>query len=350
VGAAGTCPNCTLINVKVLDDWNKGDDARYVSAINWVAASGFDVINMSFGGYGKSTALETAINNAYNSGVVLVGAAGNDGNNGTEFYPAAFTNVIAVAATDSNDARATWDNTATTAFEQSNAGSFVDVAAPGKGILSTTPTYAGVSTCDGKTCYAQNYDYYQGTSMAAPHVSGLAGLILSKDASLSPAQVRNQIQSTAKDLGPAVGWDSWSGHGRIDAQAALKFTSRTYQEADASIAYNGASDWTKYSWSSASGGYTNWAYRAGATATFSFTGNSFSWWANKDSWAGRAYVYVDGYYQQTVDLYAPSGQPSQPVYTRNWPTSGTHTVKVYVEGTSGRPWVDVDRFTVTQRT
>jgi hypothetical protein len=176
----------------------------------------------------------------------------------------------------------------------------------------------------------------------------LAGLILSKDGSLSPDQVRDQIERTAKDLLPA-GRDNVFGHGRIDAQAALKFTSRNYQETDPAITYSGG-DWTKYSWSSASGGYTNWAYRAGATAKFTFTGNSVTWWANKGTYGGWAYVYVDGSYAGERDLYTPSNQPSQPAFTKSWATSGTHTIEIIVEGTSGTPWVDVDRFSVTQRT
>jgi thermitase len=368
VGVAGTCPNCSLVNFKVLDANNVGTDANYVSAINFATRLGTKkphVINMSFTEKAGSSALEAAINNAWAKGIVVVASAGNNGTDGTKYYPAAYQNVIAVAATDRDDKRAIFENkpgeymvtvyTSTGScclhkyYEASNAGPWVDVAAPGKGIMSTTPTYA--STCM-PSCYAQNYDgTFNGTSMAAPHVSGLAGLILSKDGSLSPDQVRNQIESTAKDLGTA-GRDDVFGNGLINAQAALNFTSRSYEENDAAITYS-AGDWTKYSWSGtwggASGGYTNWASRAGATATFTFTGNSFSWWANKGSYGGRGIVFVDGApVGHIVDHYATSNQPSQAVFTKSWPTSGTHTVKIKVEGTSGRPWVDVDRFYVTQ--
>jgi thermitase len=352
-GVAGTCPNCSLVNFKVLDANNVGADANYVDAINLAArpyAKKPHVINMSFTEKAGSTALEEAVNNAWAAGIVMVASAGNNGTDGTKYYPASYKNVIAVAATDKDDKRATWDNPDTKdVVEKSNAGDYVDVAPPGKGIMSTTPTYA--STCSPNPCYKQNYDYYQGTSMAAPHVSGLAGLILSKDASLSPDQVRNQIESTAKDLGTA-GKDDVFGNGLINAQAALNFTSRSYEENDAAITYS-AGDWTKYSWSgtwgSASGGYTNWASRAGATATFTFTGNSFSWWANKGPYGGRGIVFVDGApVGHIVDHYEINNRPSQAVFSRSWPTSGTHTVRIKVEGTPERPWVDVDRFYVTQ--
>ncbi len=199
---------------------------------------------MSFGETGRSDLLEAAVDYAYNSGTVLVAAAGNNGTNGPEMYPAAYKNVIAVAATDQNDARATWDNTDTKdVVEGSNAGSWVDVAAPGKGIYSTTPTYPSANNCDGKPCYVQGYDYKDGTSMAAPHVSGLAALLLSRNASLSPTQVRNQIEYTAKDLGTA-GKDNEFGHGRIDARYALDFVSSVRQETDRSITYS-AGDWMR---------------------------------------------------------------------------------------------------------
>ena len=146
-----------------------------------------------------------------------------------------------------------------------------------------------------------------------------------------------------------------SGNGRIDAQAALKFTSRTYQETDPAITYS-AGDWTRYSWSTASGGYANWASRGGATAKLSFTGNSVAWWVNRGPYGGKAKVYVDGVQQdadpsltgiQPVDLYSARNEPSQPAFSKSWGRRwDPHTIEIVVEGTSGRPWVDVDAFTV----
>ena len=352
---AGICPNCSLLVGKVGNRDGITYNSHLIAGIQWAADNKANVINISLGGAPRSDDVERAINYAWNKGVVVVAAAGNNGTSSAEFYPAAYPNVIAVAATDKDDKRAIYlTQPGSYAFGSamvaaSNAGPWVDVAAPGKGIYTTSTSWNS-----GCACYISgSISDAWGTSMAAPHVSGLAGLILSKDGSLSNAQVRDRIESTARDLGTG-GKDNVFGHGRIHAQNALVFTSRNYEENDPAITYSGG-DWTKYSWSGtwggASGGYTNWASRAGATATFTFTGNSFSWWANKGSYGGRGIVFVDGApVGHIVDHYATSNQPSQSVFTKSWPTSGTHTVKIKVEGTSGHPWVDVDRFSVTDNT
>ncbi len=217
-GVAGTCPNCSLLIARVLDNNNQGSDSDLIAGINWASANGAKVINMSLGGFASSTALQQAIDNAWNRGAVLVASSGNDGNNGTDRFPATYPNVIAVGATDSSDARATWDDPDTTdRVEGSNAGNWVDVAAPGKGIHSTTGGFYWPWT----QRYEGRYESWDGTSMAVPHVSGLAGLIFSKGGfMLDNAQVRNRIESTAKDLG-TTGRDDVFGHGRINAQAAL---------------------------------------------------------------------------------------------------------------------------------
>jgi thermitase len=217
-GVAGTCPNCSLLIAKVLDRNNMGYTSDLIEGINWASSKGANVINMSLGGFPSSTALQQAIDSAWNRGAVLVASAGNDGTNGTQRFPAAYNNVIAVGATDTNDARATWDDPNTTdRVEGSNAGNWVDVAAPGKGIYSTTGSFYWHWT----QAYVGTYASWDGTSMAAPHVSGLAGLIFSKGGFMvDNAHVRNRIESTAKDLG-TTGRDDVFGHGRINAQAAL---------------------------------------------------------------------------------------------------------------------------------
>ncbi len=363
VGVAGTCPNCSLINAKVLDANNGyANDVGIIYAIHFAVYHKAKVINMSFGGTGYSGALMSAVDYAWNNGIVLVGSAGNDGNDGLGFYPAAYENVIAVAATDKDDARATWDDPKTTdVVEKSNAGNWVDVAAPGKDILSTTPTYA--STCMPNPCYQKNYDgTFSGTSMAAPHVSGLAALLLSKDGLISNAQVRNEIESRAWDLG-ATGKDPVFGHGRINAHGSVYLMKpTTYQQDSSKITYGSSGDWQTYHWSDYQGTYTytNWASRSGATAKLSFFGNSVTWWANRGPYGGKAKVYVDGVLQdadptlaapgtQPVDLYSARNEPTQPAFSKTWgSTHGSHTIEIVVEGTSGRPWVDVDAFTVVQ--
>ncbi len=171
---------------------------------------------MSLGGSSQSSAMQDAVTAAHNAGVLIVAAMGNEASS-SPFYPAAYNHVLAVAATDKNNDRSYY----------SNYGAHVDIAAPGgemtylhdpNGIYSTMPTYpVHLSTVEG---YSSNYDRLQGTSQAAPYISGLAALILSLDANLSPDAVANIIESTAFDLG-SQGWDQYYGFGLADAKAAL---------------------------------------------------------------------------------------------------------------------------------
>ena len=212
IGVAGTCPNCVLYNVKVLGDDGSGDWSRIARGINWAANNGAKAINMSFGDINvPSSTVESAVNYAWSKGVVLAAAAGNNGHD-WGFYPAAYTNVIAVAATDSNDAKASF----------SNFGAWVDVAAPGASIYSTAPDHANTVFGSGV-----KYGTLSGTSMASPHVAGLAGLIWSTSLCSTNSCVRDRIQNTANkavngqglrdDGTTTVYWQ----YGRIDANAAV---------------------------------------------------------------------------------------------------------------------------------
>lgn len=167
-------------------------------AINEAAQRNAKVINMSLGGSGASSTMQQAITNAVNSGTVVVASAGNDGPGTADgLFPGAFPNVISVAATTSSDGRASFSST----------GNTVDVAAPGLGILST---WKGGS-----------YNTISGTSMAAPHVTGLVGLMFSKNPNMTPTEVKSIIEQTADDLGRS-GKDTEFGYGRINAQKALE--------------------------------------------------------------------------------------------------------------------------------
>jgi thermitase len=195
-GVAGLGYEATIMNVKVLDDNGMGAYSWIVSGIIWATDHGAEVINMSLGGSYASSALEDAVNYAWNKGVVLVAAAGNNGDT-VPMYPAYYTNCIAVAATDANDARASW----------SNYGDWIDVAAPGVSIYSTLKN--------------GNYGYLSGTSMASPHVAGLAALVLTTvsdangDGKLND-EVRSQIEATCDDIGI-----NGIGYGRINAASAV---------------------------------------------------------------------------------------------------------------------------------
>ena len=130
IGVAGTCPECRLLNGKVLNDSGSGAYSWIASGITWAADNNAKVINMSLGGSVKSITLERAVNYAWNKGVVVVAAAGNSGNR-SKTYPGAYTNVIAVAATDNKDQKASF----------SSYGNWVDVAAPGVNIFFTFPNH-----------------------------------------------------------------------------------------------------------------------------------------------------------------------------------------------------------------
>ncbi|MFK8053485.1 MAG: S8 family peptidase [Woeseiaceae bacterium] len=169
-----------------------------------------DVINMSLGGGGAcSTTTQNAINTARGNGSTVVVAAGNSNANASGFNPANCSGVVSVAATNRSGGRAYY----------SNFGSSVDVAAPGGdvrggaagGVLSTLNSGTQGPASD-------NYAFYQGTSMAAPHVAGLAALMKAVDPSLTPTEVENTIKSTARAF-PAT--CTQCGTGIADATAAI---------------------------------------------------------------------------------------------------------------------------------
>lgn len=118
IGVAGVCPDCAILDAKVLNDSGSGSSSGIANGIDWAVTKGAKVINMSLGQRVSSRTLEAAVNNAWNAGVVIVAAAGNGGTQ-AQIYPGAYPNVIAVAATDNNDMKASF----------STYGKWVDVAA-----------------------------------------------------------------------------------------------------------------------------------------------------------------------------------------------------------------------------
>ena len=210
IGVIGIAPEAHIYSLKVLDSNGSGSYSNIISAIDWTINNNMQVISMSFGGSGFSQALKDICDKAYNSGIILVAAAGNsdgDGSQDTVSYPAKFDSVIAVAATDSNDARASF----------SSCGPEVELAAPGVNVLSTVPK----GTC--KMCDASGYKQANGTSMSTPHVSGTAALVLKAHPEMTNADVRKTMQDTTVDLGQQ-GRDIFFGYGRIDAKAAVDHT------------------------------------------------------------------------------------------------------------------------------
>lgn len=204
VGVAGVGYDSTLMSVKVLNDSGSGYYSWVANGIKWSADNGAKVMNMSLGGSGGSTTLKNAVDYAWNKGVVIVAAAGNSGNS-SPTYPAYYPNVIAVAATDQNDNKASW----------SSYGKWVDVAAPGVNILSTMPNHTNAIGI-------LNYGYLNGTSMATPHVAGLAGLLWATSYGTSNTSVRSRIESTADSIS---GTGTYWVNGRINAYNAVSASS-----------------------------------------------------------------------------------------------------------------------------
>ena len=195
-GIAGVAPGARILPIRVLGANGSGYLSDAANGIVYAADHGADVINLSISSTTSIDAMTNAIAYARSRGVVVVAAAGNTRANGSPVsYPAADPGVLAVAATDSAGRFAPY----------SNAGDYVDVAAPGSAVLSTFPG---------------GYRTMSGTSMAAPHVAGLAALVRAADRALTPDQVERVIESSAVDLG-APGRDDDYGFGRVDAAAAL---------------------------------------------------------------------------------------------------------------------------------
>src|SRR3954454_20062520 len=199
-GVAGVAFNSPLAMCKALSGpLGQGSTSDVANCIRWAHDKGAKVISMSLGG-GASTTLQQAVQYAWanggTGGSLLVAAAGNDGDS-TLNYPAAFPEVVSVAATDSNDARASF----------SNANSDVEVAAPGVNVLSS---YNSSDT---------SYTTLSGTSMATPHASGVAAIIWDKYPTAAASTIRGKLDAAVDDLGPA-GRDTSFGFGRVNLQKA----------------------------------------------------------------------------------------------------------------------------------
>ncbi|MNI44762.1 Minor extracellular protease Epr precursor [compost metagenome] len=196
LGVAGMTWFNKVLPVKVLDQTGAGSTYAVAQGIIWAADHGAKVINMSLGNYADSEFLHDAVKYAYDKDIVLVAASGND-NTERPGFPAAYPEVLAVAATDANNEKASF----------SNYGDYIDVAAPGVSIASTYPD--------------SQYAALSGTSMASPHVTALAALIRSTNPLLTNEQVYDLIRKSATDLGDK-GKDNYFGYGLIDVVKAVK--------------------------------------------------------------------------------------------------------------------------------
>ena len=197
-GVAGIAPGVTIMPVKVMDSNGQGYWSDFLEGVDWARTHGASIVNLSLGGplsASQVAAFQPTFDAAYSAGVLVVAAAGNN-NNSNGFYPASFAHVVSVSATNNNDAKASF----------SNFGPAVDVSAPGVTIEST---YKGAT-----------YQTMSGTSMATPHVVGVAALIRSYHPTYTVDEVETALEVTAKDLG-APGRDDIFGNGRIQAAEAV---------------------------------------------------------------------------------------------------------------------------------
>ncbi|MEM4782437.1 MAG: S8 family serine peptidase, partial [Halalkalicoccus sp.] len=184
--------DCSLLSARALGEGGGGSLSDIADAITWSTDQGAEVINLSLGGGGYTETLKNAVSYALSNGSLPVAAAGNDGRNSVS-YPAAYEECLAVSALDPDGSLAWYSNT----------GEEIELAAPGSDVLSTVNF--------------DDYDEFSGTSMAAPVVSGVAGLALSTW-DLSVSDLRLHLQATAEDIGLS---DQEQGYGRVDAAAAV---------------------------------------------------------------------------------------------------------------------------------
>jgi subtilisin family serine protease len=213
VGVAGLAPGVTIMPVKVMDDNGQGYWSDFLEGVDWARTHGASIVNLSLGGTlsaSQAAAFQPTFDAAYNAGVLVVAAAGNNNRN-EAFYPASFNHVVSVAATTNSDAKASF----------SNYGPNVDLSAPGVSIMSTYP--------------GSLYKLMSGTSMATPHVVGLAALIRSYHPGYTVDEVERAMELNAVDLG-TVGRDDYFGFGRIQVDQALTWVAPDFVPPVASLA------------------------------------------------------------------------------------------------------------------
>ncbi|MGL6076527.1 MAG: S8 family serine peptidase [Fimbriiglobus sp.] len=230
IGINGIC-NCALSAFKIFDDvpdWHPQqgvfayfvDPAMYLRALSRCLTLKMDVINLSIGGPGAPSANEQLLfTRLLQSGTTIVAAMGNE-NSSRPSFPAAIPGVIAVGATSINDVRASF----------SNFGGHISVVAPGQGIWSTLPTYAGNQGFRPRPSFPPQPDFsrpiprdtdyasWDGTSMASPHVAAAVALLLAKHGPLTPAVVKQKLEAAAVKV-PAMRGQNFTqeyGHGRLD--------------------------------------------------------------------------------------------------------------------------------------
>ena len=211
-GVAGVSYKAKIMPLKVLSRFGSGTIADIAEAIRFAADNGADVINMSLGGGGDSKLMREAIDYAHKKGVVVIAAAGNEGSSRAS-YPAYYPNVIAVSAVGPDKTKTSY----------SNYGDGVDIAAPGGATRSGQENGILQETINPRSIDQFVFKYFQGTSMAAPHVAGVAALIKSRRPNMSPDKVLEVLQKSALPVKDDP--SNYYGAGLLDAEKAVKLAS-----------------------------------------------------------------------------------------------------------------------------
>jgi uncharacterized repeat protein (TIGR02543 family) len=277
----GIAKTARVIPVRVLDCFGSGTATAILDGIDWVIAQAKasgkpSVANMSLGFGGTYSPVDTAVQNLVNNNVTAVVAAGNSGRNACNYTPARASAAITVAASTSSDARSSF----------SNFGSCVDIFAPGSGITSVTQTGAAAS--------------WNGTSMASPHVAGAAALVLSQNASFTPAQVTNTlISDSTKNIVSSAGtgspnrllfipaptdpvttytvsYNANSGSGTVPTSCTVAAGSSCTVASGSALARTG---YTFSGWNTAQSGVGGTAYSAGNSITPTLNTTLFAQWS-----------------------------------------------------------------------
>ena len=335
IGVAGVCQGCSLMPIRIAYDPGDGtwitSDLWQAQGIAFAYQNGAAILNNSWGGGPQADVVTIAFNNAKalgrgGLGSVVVASAGNS-NLSTVSYPASLSSVIAVGASNLCDQRKTKTYDNCNAYESgwgSNYGSALDISAPGVR-LTTTDMMGAAGLSSGNY-----YDRFNGTSGAAPIVSGVAGLILSANPFLTADDVQTILQNTADDVNGAQypGWDLSMGYGRVNAnravQAALPVLAR-----DTTGVFR-PSNGLLYLKNTNNTGFADVAINYGVPGDYPVVGD---WDGNGNVTIG---VYRNGSFylrnSNTVgfaDLVFAFGQPGDQPIAGDWDGDGKDTIGVY---------------------
>lgn len=292
--ALGVAPGADLIVGKVCSDEGWCLESDVIAGIEWAVEQHAKVINLSLGGgsflgHCDLDSLAQAANWAVSQGTVVVAAAGNIGESGEGVMtPACGSKVIAVGAVDSSDARLWW----------SAYGTALDVMAPGLDILSSVPcAVAG-------TCPTAGYGWWSGTSMAAPQVTGLVGLLVEAEPTLTTDEIYAIVTGTAADLGEA-GADTLTGYGRVNASAAVSSAQSIVRASSSSSVSSSSTTSSSSSVSSSSSSSVSSSSSAGSSSSSSSSQPSSSSSASSSSQPSSSF-------SSSSSLWWKEGHPEKP--------------------------------------